>query len=226
MPLVHTAHAVAKDDVTFGAGFSGVTAPSRVLREGRDSDLELLEAAAVGTGLAPWVGARLGFGDGFDAGLSYFGRSARLDARRSLALSREVALSIGLGGSALLPHRREALAARVGGFGGDVPLLVGWRSAADIYSAWIGVRGGAEVLRGQREVASDPVSSVASSNEALEGWHSWLGGVVGLRVGFRHVFAVLEVDAAMNWASFEVAERRASLAAVGVTPAAALVARF
>jgi hypothetical protein len=225
-PLLHTAHAVAKDDVTFGAGFSGVTVPATVARDGRASDVELLEAAGAGPGLAPWVGGRLGLGSGFDAGLTYFGRSVRLDARRAVALSKSVDASVGLGASGLLPHRSDALALRVGGFGADVPLLIGWRSAADVYSLWAGARGGAEWVRGHRELPPDPGAPDVLVNEPLGGWHAFAGGLVGMRVGFRHVFAVLEVDAAMHWVSADIGERRTSLTQLAVVPAAALVSRF
>ncbi|MBM4358304.1 MAG: hypothetical protein FJ096_09360 [Deltaproteobacteria bacterium] len=226
VPLMHTAHPVAKGDVTFGAGFSGVTAPVTASREGTPADGELVEAASVAPGLAPWIGGRLGFGAGLDAGLTYSGRAARLDLRRAFPLTGSVDLSVGAGASALLPHRRERLGLRVGGFGADVPVLVGWRSTGEIYAAWFGLRGGAELLRGRRELASDPLSPEILVNEPVGGRHGWAGGLVGMRVGFRHVFAVLEVDAAMHWVTADVAGRAVSSSQLAVAPAAALVSRF
>ena len=226
MPLMHAVHAVAPGDVTMGAGFSGTTAPSAVTRDGAAGDLALLDAAAVAPGLAPWVGARIGLGHDLDAGLTYGGRAVRIDGRRVFALSPTVDLSLGLGATGLLPNRNDPLALRVGGFGGDVPVLVGWRSAGEIYSVWAGARGGGERLRGQRELPLDPGTPELQRTESIAGWHSWAGGLVGLRVGFRHVFAVLEVDAAIHWATFDIAARSASASTFAVAPAGALVAKF
>jgi hypothetical protein len=225
-PLLHTAQPVAKGDVTMGAGFSGTAASRNVAAAGTVADLELVRAGAVAPGLAPWVGARLGFGGGVDGGLTYVGRAVRLDGRRVFALSSALDLSLGLGATGLLPQRNDALALRVGGQGLDVPLLVGWRSAGDIYSVWLGARGGFEWLRGQRELPPDPSTPTLLVTERITGRHSWVGGLTGLRIGFRHVFALLEVDAAVHFADIDVAGRPTTATAFALAPSGALVAKF
>ncbi len=226
VPLMHSAHPTPEHEVTVGAGFSGTLVTSSLPVSGAQADVDELRTGALSPGIAPWVGARLGFARGFDAGLLYSGRSVRVDGRKSFELTRSLALSLGLGAAGLLPQSRRGSDLRVGGFGGDVPLLFGWRSRADVYSAWIGARGGAELLRGVRELPSDAATPEIVVNEAVNGWHAWSGGVVGLRVGFRYVFAVLEVDAAMHWARGDIAGRPVSVSQLGVAPAGALVARF
>jgi hypothetical protein len=62
--------------------------------------------------------------------------------------------------------------------------------------------------------------------EDVSGWHQYVGGVAGVRLGFRYLFAVLEIDAAMNWASGDVGAQSAALRAFGLAPAGALVGRF
>ena len=79
--------------------------------------------------------------------------------------SSSSALSVGLGASGLLPKRQEDIGLRIGGFGGDIPILFGIRSDADLYAGWIGVRAGAELLNGVREVPSDPLDPTTISAE-------------------------------------------------------------
>ncbi len=114
----------------------------------------------------------------------------------------------------------------MGGFGADVPLLFGYQSAADIYSAWIGARGGFELLTGQRDLEEDPNDPSASTAEDLSGWHVQAGGLVGVRVGFRHVFAVLELGAAMHWAEGQVGDVETDVQQFSLSPAGALVGQF
>lgn len=225
---MHSAHPTEKGDVTFGAGFSGTMLVGGLVASGTPADVEIAKTAGLAPGIAPWVGARVGFGHGFDAGLAYFGRSVRLDARKSFELPASWAVSVSLAGSALLPRVRskgQELDPRVGGFGGDLPLLVGWKSRAEIYSIWLGARGGGEVLNGEHPLPADPGADVLAV-EALRGWHAWGGGVLGMRIGFRYLYAVLEVDAAMHWAHATLADRPVDVRQFGLAPAGALVARF
>jgi hypothetical protein len=225
VPLMHSAHATPKGDITFGAGFSGTMLVAGLAASGAPADVEIVKNAGPAPGIAPWVGARVGFGQGFDGGLSYYGRSVRLDARKSFELPSSWAVSLSLAGSGILPQRRKDLDLRVGGFGGDVPLLIGWKSRAEIYSIWLGARGGGELLNGERALPPEPGADLAAV-EAVKGWHAWTGGVFGMRIGFRYVYAVLEVDAAMHWAHATLADRPVDVRQFGVAPAGALVAKF
>ncbi len=223
---MHPAHPLAEGDVTFGAGFSGKVAVDETeLAPEQVSELALSEGAFA-PGMAPWVGGRIGIDGAFEAGLTYTGRSIRADGRHAWVFG-DSALSLGIGASGLLPARDEELALRVGGFGADVPLLFGYLSEADIYALWIGVRGGGEYLRGQRDLPEDPlIADAPLETERISGWHAYAGGLAGMRVGFRYIFAVLEVDAAMHWAEGDVGEASVAVQQFSVAPAGALVVRF
>jgi hypothetical protein len=221
---MHTAHPLKEDEVTMGAGFSAtLPLPEQPVGDGQTPE-RLVDEAAVSPGLAPWVGARLGLDGAWDAGLTYTARSARVDVRRATVVDG-TALSAGVGASGLLPKRREDLGLRVGGFGADVPLLVGWKSDADIYALWLGARGGAEYLVGQHTPEADVVGVVAP-DEDLEGWHLQGGGLIGFRVGFRYVYAVLEVAAAMHWAQVKIGELELQEQQFALSPAGAIVGSF
>ncbi len=233
-PLMHAAHALDAQEVTVGGGFSGTVAlrSSGGLAEklsptaGADDADQNLEQGAFAPGLAPWVSGRLGFDGDFDGGLTYTGRSIRIDGRRAFDFG-DTALSLGLGVSGLLPKRHDDLGLRVGGFGGDIPLLFGWRSRADIYAAWVGARGGVEVLRGKRDIEPDPLGPPDQAlSEDLSGWHAHAGGLFGFRVGFRYIFAVMELGMAMHWAEGDIGGRSSTIGQLSLTPSGALVGRF
>ena len=99
MPLLHPAKTLSKGDVRAVAGLSGEaiaanysTALQNALKEaGNEGNAPpdvayargALVAAAVNPGIAPFVSARVGIGDDFEGGLTYTGRSARIDFRRA-----------------------------------------------------------------------------------------------------------------------------------------------
>ncbi len=225
-PLMHPAHALDAGQVTVGAGFSGQTAVSPLSEGVAKTSEQVLDDAAFSAGLAPWVGARFGFDGAYEAGLTYTGRTLRLDARRAFDLGLPT-LSVGLGASGVLPKRRDELGIRVGGGGGDLPILLGFRSRGDVYSIWLGARGGFELLGGRRVIESDPGSPTSEELiEDISAWHAQVGGLVGVRVGFRYIFAVFELGAAMHFASGEIGAESADIRQFGLSPAGALVLRF
>lgn len=232
-PLMHTAHPLAEGHVTVGAGFSGsvnVSPPSVSEDQPREA---VLGEAATAPGFAPWVGGRVGLGNDFDGGLVYTARSIRADIRHAW-LSRfepesafhSAALSLSLGASGLLPKRDDDLATRVGGFGLDVPLLVGLNSDADVYNVYLGARGGFEYLNGQRELPPDPLDPTLLINEAITGYHGQVGGLIGFRVGFRYLFAAIELGADQHWATATIGDTDASFRVFSLRPAGALIGRF
>ena len=224
-PLMHGAHALQEDEVTLGAGFSATLPLPEQPTGDADTPERLIDEAAVSPGLAPWVGGRLGIDGRWDAGLTYTARSVRVDLRRSFDLDGP-AFSAGLGASGLLPKRRDDIGLRVGGMGADIPLLIGWRSDADIYSFWLGARGGAEYLRGQHSPEPDPLDPAAVVDDDFEGWHVQAGGLLGFRVGFRYVYAVLEVGGAMHWAHATIGDVDIDYQQFGLSPGGALLGSF
>jgi hypothetical protein len=230
-PLMHPAHPMQEGEFTLGGGFSGQLAVAGASISPDEVNERILEEGAVAPGIAPWVGARLGIDGAIDGGVTYTGRSARADVRYAWDLGGE-AFSLGLGLSGILPKRHGGElddgepSLRVGGFGGDVPVLFGLRSTADIYSFWIGARGGAELLRGEHVFEPEPLDPAAPIAESISGWHAYAGGLVGFRVGFRFVFAVIELDASMHWAGADIGETEVSVSQFALAPAGAIVFRF
>lgn len=99
-----------------------------------------LVAAAVSPGLAPVVGANVGIPGDFEGGIMYTGRDLHIDFRRSFSLSSTWDLSVGAGGTAILYGEGGSQASVPGvdlghlhGWGGDIPVLVGYQSDGDLY---------------------------------------------------------------------------------------------
>ncbi len=65
-PLMHPAHAIAEDEFTLGAGFSGTVPVSPPAIDGPAE--AVVESGAFAPGIAPWIGGRYGLGNDFDAG--------------------------------------------------------------------------------------------------------------------------------------------------------------
>jgi hypothetical protein len=102
-PLMHSAHVLAPEQMEVGAGFSSEFRLAPTKTEADPLSERMLDQIAFAPGLAPWVSARLGFEDQFEAGLAYTGRTVRLDLRHAFTLGEPTALSLGLGASGVLP---------------------------------------------------------------------------------------------------------------------------
>ncbi len=177
-----------------------------------------LVLAAVAPGMAPYEAARAGIGERFEGGVTYTGRAAHLDVRRSFDW-HDVSLSIGLGvetpihGDSDTSSLPQVDLSSVRGYGADVPVLVGWRSVASAYQVWGGVRAGWD----HTDVGSPWIDDAGSlSANRLYG-----GAVVGLAAGFRHVHAALELDIAYQSVTGSLGETNVSVAGLSVAPAAA-----
>lgn len=186
-----------------------------------------LVAAVVAPGLAPFVAARVGVGHQFEGGIGYTGRSVRGDLRRSFEKKTEngnVALSVGVALSAPLYGRQSGSdlpnvdLKALHGYGGDIPVLVGFRSSGGLYQLWAGGRFGVE---------HDIVSSITSEPTdlpgptRLEATRVWGGGVVGLATGFRHIHVAIELDAAYQSVTGTYAGASATVKGFSLSPASA-----
>jgi hypothetical protein len=182
-----------------GAGLSGQLALAHLPTDKLPAEAQnrgTLQNMAVSPGIAPWGAARVGVPASNEAGLTYTGRSIRVDARHAFLLGKSAALSIGLGASGLLPVSPNGGNARgVWGGGGDLPVLIGVRSASDIVSFWFGPRGGFEILTGQVQL-SDFAGNIPLFD--VYGKHFYVGLTAGIRVGFRHVHVAIELDGAYH----------------------------
>lgn len=246
-PLLHPAKTLPTGDVRLATGVSANVAVGSLGEEIRrareiaaanpgapgapgsspDYAKGALVAAAVAPGIAPYVAARVGVGNRFEGGLSYTGRQARVDVRRSFD-DGHWSYSAGLGASAALYGRQQGAdlpnvdVGSLRGFGADVPLLVGWESAGGIYSVWGGVRGGFE--RDVLETATTEPKPVTlgGSPIRLEATRVYGGGVFGLATGFRHVHVALELDVAYQVVSGSYNATDVTVRGVTVVPATAL----
>jgi hypothetical protein len=157
-----------------------------------------LVSAVAAPGFAPYVGARVGIGARFEGGLAYTGRAGHIDLRRSFDWN-DVSLSVGLGvtvpiyGDSYTSNLSSIDLTYVHGYGADLPVLIGWQSAARIYMVWAGARFGYDHVD-VSGLSTEP--SELPSSDSLSGDRFYGGGVVGFAAGFRHVHAALELDAA------------------------------
>ncbi|MEB2324943.1 MAG: hypothetical protein OZ921_20685 [Sorangiineae bacterium] len=259
-PLLHPAHALAPGAVRMGAGVSSTLVSGGAKTAMDDARRAVTAQGAVATpadeaafargalasillapGLAPWVGARAGFGAG-DAGLTYSGRAVRVDVR-AVTGDEHLALSAGLGASGVLQRPSTGApsdggrggdglpgldATDVSGWGLDLPALVGWRSDGRVVELWAGLRAGYERAGGTVVLGVDPDPAVRRELE-LRGERLYGGGLVGVAVGVAPVWAALELDASYQRVTGELAAGfggEARLTGLALAPSAALLAEF
>ncbi len=181
-----------------GAGLSGQLAlrPLPAVAPAIAPDRGSLQDLAIAPGVAPWVSGRVGIVGSNEGGLTYSGHAVRLDLRHAFNFGNGAALSVGLGGTAVLARRPgEANANGVYGGGGDLPVLIGLRSRSDVYAFWFGPRAGFDILAGGIQLdETSPTLDVSAK-------HFYGGLTAGMRVGFRHIHLALEVNAAYNYAT-------------------------
>lgn len=234
-PLLHPAHPLPVDAVSFGAGVSGQFVGSsvgsaidrgRAAASGPLTDPAIAQVYAEGVlldalvspGVSPWVSARVGLPYALEAGLSYTGRSVRLDGRHVLfPWGPEWALRLGLGASAILlqpdstssgaseeaPRAEQGLDAS--GWGGDIPVLLGYQPLDGFVEVWFGGRVGFERVSGElRSNVDDP----AAPRFDAEGNRYWAGGLAGFSLGVPPV-----------WLRFELAGTYHAIRGTLTTPA-------
>lgn len=168
-PLLHAAHTLPADSVTFAAGTSGhfmlgdlADADADLDRTaaepgGATSDAELnrfaqgaLARFAVAPGVAPFVAGRAGLGNHNEAGLTYTARSLRVDARHAFEWPK-VALSVGAVAIGALPRIGDRPGENVdgprGAFGLRTVELVSPRGYGFEVPVLFGYRSSADVVK-------------------------------------------------------------------------------
>lgn len=259
-PLLHPAHTLPGGAVTFAAGTSGHFALGGLARaendlddpgrtDGSIADQRLrftrgaLVRAAAAPGVTPFVAARVGLGSDNEAGMTYTARTVRLDGRHAFEWD-DLALSAGLVAIGALPRlssRAPETASGVGdgarllqadlrstrGYGLELPLVFGYRSAADVVQVWTGVRAGLERDEYDFSILAAPEETLLASADAMR---RWVGGLIGFSVGLAPIEVRVELDAAYEHVSGELAlgssveSGRAS--GLTLTPAMAISAEF
>lgn len=250
--MLHPAHTLRQGQSRFGAGTSGnfaLAGAADALTVARGTQPQLavdrpppeyirgaLVAAAIAPGMAPFVSGRVGVGYDTEAGLSYTGRTARIDGRYALQMG-SLALSLGVGGSAILGHREGTTSPQLdrlgldglSGWGADVPLLFGWRATGDVFWWWLGARAGYESLRGSVTYETPGIATGDTGTAIpgdVSGRRMWGAALTGIAVGFRHVHAGIEVQGAYHDARGTMWGTEVSVQGLSLTPAAALMGSF
>lgn len=262
-PLLHPAHTLPEGDVSFAAGTSGQLTLGELERANDRLDSAAgtpgganTEAArrgfvegaltrmAVAPGVAPFAAARVGLGNHNEAGLSYTGRSFRLDGRHAIEW-KTLALSFGAVATGALARPGDEPARRVGdmpraggglraleltslsGYGLELPVLFGYRSDADVVKAWVGLRGGLERDSANLSLVVTPDTALATTGDARRYWG---GGLVGFSVGLAPIEVRVEVSGAYQTVhgslSTEDGKVSASVAGWSLTPAMAISAKL
>jgi hypothetical protein len=226
-PLLHPAHVLHAGDVSAGAGLSGeLTLSQLAVSAGSDPrSAGRLAQLAAAPGVAPWVGGRYGIAGDNEAGLTYTGRSLRLDVRHAFAIG-SAALSVGIGGSVIAAERpgQDVAGSSVFGGGVDIPVLFGVHSKNDLYALWIGPRGGFEALSGR--VAMSPGQTDVLVLSDVTARHLFGGFVVGVRGGFRHVHVAIELDGAYHRADGTILGASTGVGLFALAPSGALILSF
>lgn len=234
-PLLHPAQPLPPDTVSFGAGVSGQftsASTDEVIDRGRAAAAGplgdpttarayaegALTEALLGPGISPWVAARVGLPGANEAGLTYTGRSLRLDGRHVLPLGGAWALSLGLGASAVLLHPDSSgpndqptaaggasspaeFGLDANGWGGDIPILFGYQPLDGFVDLWMGARAGFERISGElRSQLDEP----AAARFDAEGSRLWAGALAGLSLGVPPVWLRFELAGTFHRLTGEV----------------------
>ena len=256
LPLLHPAQPLPSGVTSLSAGFGSQWVGGRANREIDDARAVVVSGQASPTlpsaatiaaalyrpGFFPWASMRLGLGHQSEAGLAYTGHRVRLDARYAW-LRGPWAVSFGAGAGLGLAHATASTGSGSSAFGSteaiagldtsgtravalDLPLLVGWRSTADIGRVWLGVRPVYEHAYGS--LSFTQASSVAQAD--LNANALTLNGILGLAMGLRPVYLALEFSVggshgrgSLSGSPGSFAEGSATITAITLTPAAALI---
>lgn len=262
-PLLYPAHTLPEGEVSLAAGTSGHLTVGELERA--DSRLEdaagipggattepqrrqfaegALVRLAVAPGVAPFVAARVGLGHHNEGGITYTGRSFRVDGRHAFEWPT-VALSVGASAIGALLHPGDDPERQVGdmpkaggglralnltsvsGYGLELPVLFGYRSSADVVKLWTGVRAGFERDSANVRATLAPDTLVGTTGKATRFWG---GGLVGFSVGLAPIEIRVEMNAAYQTVHgslvTEDGEVSADVAGWSLTPAMAISAKL
>ena len=223
-PLMHPARTLLPGKVRLTGGLTSQVATGP-LAKALSQDPARVEtqvaAASVAPGVSPLVAARIGLASRFEAGLTYFGRGVRLDARRAFSIGKWD-MSLGLGASAVLSGGDWASANasfhQLRGGGVDFPVLFGWESRAGVYHFWAGGRAGYEHV----EAGGIFATTASTPDPKLMGNRLWGGPLIGLAAGLRPLHVAIELSATYQriWGGYGA--ESVSLEGFSIAPSAAL----
>ena len=242
VPLLHPAHVLPAGRTAFAVGVSDrfllgdaqralagtePAVPGTPDDPNRRATRSALVTLAEGPAVAPYAAARIGIPGANEAGLSYSGPALRGDLRHAFDWG-DYALSAGLGVTGRFGQRSTDLPPEVDlsgshGVGVDLPLLLGYRTDADLISVWGGVRGSFDQWWGS--VSLDPNAAYELDARRLS-----VGPIFGMSVGLPPfwVSVELELDYAHVTGSLDRPGTRlqAQIDGWSARPAGALTAKF
>jgi hypothetical protein len=225
-PLLHPAQTLRPGESRAAAGFAShmgtkpdASHPLTVAGARPSATPPTLDAAAVAlaepSGVAPFASLRMGLCPHVEAGVTYDGRGGRFDVRRSFWFHAwSVSAGAGLSGLITPPPARDDFGANLRsarGFGGDVPLLVGWESPNGLYYFWAGARGALE----RSTVGLSGADAAATRYSA--------GGLIGVAAGLAPVHVAFELDAMHDWVRATYQGESLHFTGISWTPAMALL---
>jgi hypothetical protein len=157
-----------------------------------------------------------------------------VDLRRACLLGKRPtawALSVGLGFDAAFSGRQTNTLtgvddANLFGLGGDIPVLVGWKSAAGLYYVWMGARFSYEHDTIQPRNSEQVPPGGQGTLPELAGDRFAVGGILGLAIGFRHIHVALELEADYAFVTGTFGGVSAHIDGLSLTPATALLLDF
>ncbi len=251
-PLLHPARTLPQGDVRAASGLSGQVAVGSIAEDLRAARAEAsqnpnvpgapgsdpsyargaLVAAVVAPGLAPFVAARVGIGWESEGGITYTGRGARIDMRKSFELGGGASASAGIGGMAAFYGRQQGSPlpnvdlSSLHGYGADVPLLLGWESGGGLYKAWGGVRAGFEHDTIENLTSEPKAVTFGTPPVSLSATRYYGGPVVGIAAGFRHVHVAFELAVVGQTAHGTYNGTTVDVSGVSLTPATAIWWQF
>ena len=224
MPLMHPAHALPAGTIALGAGVAGHVNALELDTQGTTAITA--EDLTIAPGVSPGVSGRVGIIGDNEASLTYSGRAFRVGGRHVFPIG-PLHLSTEIGAHAVVPRAREDDdVTKVFGGGGDVPILMGWTSQAELYSVWAGPRGGFSLLSGQALPTlidgADPLGDAVP----FDGTTWYVGGLIGFSIGFRSFHATLELNLAYSRADGTFGEAPVSADYFLLTPGGAFNLTF
>jgi hypothetical protein len=254
MPLLHPAHTLPPGHASGTVGASGhfLLGGVEAAIESADAEgpafegdagertAEGVAASVLGEpGVAPFLSARLGVTDDLEAGVAYSGRAVRLDGRYSRQ-EQHVALSGGLAVELVTAHPSDDPEngqptsptltgidpSGVSGWAVSLPVIVGYRSDAELVQVWGGLRGRYEHASGEVLLAVEQYPTAELSAHAISA-----EAIVGLAVGLPPIWVAAEVSVGYlnihgDLEPMGGSANSASVDGVTVSPAGALIARF
>jgi hypothetical protein len=239
-PMLHPAHALKQSEISVGGGMSSritlasthrrideaqATAANNSIDNG-DVEQEYITGnllqRSLDPGLTPWIGGRVGLGNGWEAGVAYMGHRMRVDGRHVFENETE-ALSLGAAAHALMqlggsraPSPGESVDQRLAresfdfsatGGGIEFPVLFGTRRWSRWFEPVIGMRFGYEAVFGSMPLVAQLNIRYPTTREDDPGEiryaealaHRFSAeGLIGLSAGSAPVFLRLELCAGLH----------------------------